>query len=331
MRSDGARYQLEYDAQERPVRLQGFDGRQQQLQYDLNGLVASVRDGSKRQLKVKRDKRGRVTEQTALHGQSLASNHFHYDKIGRVLRASNGQRKLRFNYHLNGQPTEIWQDDSCIAYQYNQQGKCSSTILPDGNTLDYRYNEEGQLAQLAVNQQPLLWRTFDAAGRETVREYHSGLLLEQQFDAFNRLTTQQWRRGSQNQQRQYSYTALHQLKKVTDNQLGTTEYQYNKLDQLISKQHSDDSDQNETHQWDSFGNPVGDGIEVKQDRLLRYHDKQFQYDDSGNQLTATVGTSANAGTNVDKHSKAAATTQQREFNGFNQLTSVSCNGVYQSL
>jgi RHS repeat-associated protein len=311
MRSDGASYHLDYDAQERPVRLQGFDGRQQHFQYDINGNVASVQDGSKRQLKLKRDKRGRITEQTALHAQTLASNHFHYDKIGRVLRASNGQRKLRFNYHLNGQQTEIWQDNSCIVHQYNEQGKCSKTLLPDGTALDYRYNEEGQLIQLAVNQRPLLWRTFDSVGRETAREYDSGLTLEQQFDAFNRLTTQQWYRGGQSQQRQYSYTALHQLQKVTDNQLGNTEYQYNKLDQLVSKQHSHDPTQNESHQWDSFGNPIGEGIAVKQDRLMRYHDKQFKYDDSGNQLQAVVGTSS----------------QQREFNGFNQLTSISCNGA----
>jgi RHS repeat-associated protein len=311
MRSDGARYQLDYDAQERPVRLQGFDGRQQQFQYDINGKVAAVQDGSKRQLKIKRDKRGRITEQTALHGQSLASNHFYYDKIGRVLRASNGQRKLRFSYHLNGQLTEIWQDNNCIAHHYNSQGKCSATVLPDGTTLDYRYNEEGQLAQLAVNQQPMLWRTFDSAGRETARECQSGLLLQQQFDAFNRLTAQHWQRGEQSQQRHYAYSVLHQLQTVTDNQLGNTEYQYNALDQLVSKQHSTDLSQNETHQWDSFGNPIGEGIEVKQDRLLRYQGKQYQYDDSGNQLTAVAGSSA----------------QQREFNGFNQLSSISCNGA----
>ncbi len=311
MRSDGARYQLDYDAQERPVRLQGFDGRLQHFHYDINGHVASVRDGSKRQLKVKRDQRGRITEQTALYGQMLASNHFHYDKIGRILRASNGQRKLRFNYHLNGKPTEIWQDNSCIYHQYNEQGKCSTTQLPDGTTIDYRYSEEGQLSQLAVNQQAVLWRTFDSAGRETAREYDSGLTLAQQFDAFNRLTMQQWHRGEQRQQRQYRYTALHQLKKVTDNQLGNTEYQYNKLDQLTSKTHSTDSSQNESHQWDSFGNPTGEGIEVKHDRLLRYHDKQFQYDDSGNQLAVS----------------APDISQQRKFNGFNQLTSVSGNGT----
>ncbi|MDR6982706.1 RHS repeat-associated protein [Rheinheimera pacifica] len=313
MRSDGARYQLDYDGQERPVKLQGFDGRVQQYQYDISGNVSALQDGSKRQLRVKRDSRGRIIEQTALYGQQLSSNHFHYDKLGRPLRASNAQRKLRFVYHVNGQLSEHWQDDWRTVHQYNNTGLRQSTLLPDGTVLDYRYNEHGQLAQLALNQQPLLWRSFDTAGRETSREYSSGLQLKQQFDAFSRLTSQQWHsanngaNNSETPQRQYSYSALHQLLKVTDSQQGDTEYQYNNLDQLVSKTHSSDASQNEQHQWDSFGNPSGDDIEVKQDRLLRYHDKQYQYDDSGNQLTAT----------------GPGNRQQREFNGFNQLTALS--------
>ncbi|HEY0922273.1 RHS repeat-associated core domain-containing protein [Rheinheimera pacifica] len=313
MRSDGARYQLDYDGQERPVKLQGFDGRVQQYQYDISGNVSALQDGSKRQLRVKRDSRGRIIEQTALYGQQLSSNHFHYDKLGRPLRASNAQRKLRFAYHANGQLSEHWQDDWRTVHQYNNTGLRQSTLLPDGAVLDYRYNEHGQLAQLALNQQPLLWRSFDAAGREIAREYSSGLQLKQKFDAFNRLTFQQWHSAnngantSEAAQRQYSYSALHQLIKVTDNQQGDTEYQYNNLDQLVSKTHSNDASQNEQHQWDSFGNPCGKGIEVKQDRLLRCHDKQYQYDDSGNQLTST----------------GPGNRQQREFNGFNQLTALS--------
>ena len=61
-------------------------------------------------------------------------------------------------------------------------------------------------------------------------------------------------------------------------------------------------------QW-RFGNPTGDGIEVKQGRLLRFHENQYQYDDSGNQLSAT----------------APGKRQQREFNGFNQLTALQQN------
>lgn len=309
MRSDGARYQLDYDGQERPVALQGFDGRQQRYQYDIAGRISSVNDGSKRQIKLKRDSRGRIIEQTALCGQQLASNHFHYDKLGRPLRASNAQRKLRFNYHANGQLNEHWQDDWRIAHQYDQAGRRLSTLLPDGTALDYRYNEQGLLAQLAVNQQPVLWRSFDNAGRETAREYQSGLQLQQEFDAFNRLTVQQWQTGTQSLQRQYRYSALHQLVLVTDNRNGDVEYQYNTLDQFVSKQHSTDASQSEQHQWDSFGNPTGDGIEVKQDRLLRFHENQYQYDDSGNQLSAT----------------APGKRQQREFNGFNQLTALQHN------
>ena len=149
-----------------------------------------------------------------------------------------------------------------------------------------------------------MWRSFDNAGRETAREYQSGLQLQQAFDAFNRLTVQQWQTGTRSQQRQYRYSALHQLVSVTDNQNGDVEYQYNTLDQLVSKSHSTDVSQNEQQQWDSFGNPTGDGVEVQQDRLLHYHDNQYQYDDNGNQLTAL----------------AAGKRQQRQFNGFNQLT-----------
>lgn len=307
MRSDGARYQFAYDAQERPVKLQGFDGRQQQYQYDLCGNISSVTDGSQRQIRLKRDSRGRVTEQTALFGQQLASNHFHYDKLGRPLRASNASRKLRFTYHTNGQLSEHWQDDWRTLHEYNEVGQRINSTLPDGTRVDFRYNEHGYLSQLAVNQQPVMWRSFDTAGRETAREYQSGLQLNQQFDAFNRLTGQQWQHGDCSHSRQYSYSALHQLLSVTDNQLGNTAYQYNELDQLISKTESRDSTQNEVHQWDSFGNPSGEGIVVKQDRLLQYQANQYQYDDSGNQTAAV----------------SAGKRQQREYNGFNQLTALS--------
>lgn len=306
MRSDGARYQLDYDGLERPVKLQGFDGRLQQYQYDICGNVSTILDGNKRQLRLKRDSRSRIIEQTALFGQQLASNHFHYDKLGRPLRASNAQRKLRFSYHANGQLNEHWQDDWRTVHGYDVVGRRQSTLLPDGTTLDYRYNEQGHLSQLAVNQQPVIWRSFDSAGRETAREYQTGLQLAQQFDAFNRLTSQQWQFAGTEQQRQYRYSALHQLISVTDNHSGDIEYQYNDLDQLVSKTHSTDNSQNEQHQWDSFGNPRGDDIEIKQDRLIRYHDRQYQYDDCGNQLSVT----------------APSQRQQREFNGFNQLISL---------
>ncbi|MBU2114230.1 MAG: RHS domain-containing protein [Gammaproteobacteria bacterium] len=307
MRSDGARYQLDYDGLERPVKLQGFDGRVQQYQYDLDGNVVSVADGTERQIKLKRDKRGRIVEQTALHQQQLSSNHFYYDKLGRPLRANNAARKLRFSYHANGQLSEHWQDDWRTLHQYNSAGQRLNTTLADGTSVDFRYNEQGLLAQLALNQQPVMWRSFDAAGRETAREYQNGLQLNQQFDAFNRLTAQQWQHGGSSHNRQYSYSVLHQLISVTDNRLGNTAYQYNELDQLVSKSHSGDSAQNEAHQWDSFGNPSGDGIVVKQDRLLQYQANHYQYDDSGNQTAAI----------------AAGKRQQREYNGFNQLTALS--------
>ncbi|MDP4537656.1 RHS repeat-associated core domain-containing protein [Alkalimonas collagenimarina] len=315
MRSDGARYQLDYDGHERPVRLQGFDGREQLYQYDADGKVSSQRDSNERFTKVKRDNRGRITEQTAQVQQRIDTNHFHYDKVGRMLRANNAQRKLRFRYDKAGQLTENWQGDWRLQHQY-RHGRRSQTILPDGTRLDYHYHANGQLNQLAINQQPVLWRSFDAAGREVHREYASGLQQHQEFDVHSRLTEQRWQGNStqammnHQRERQYQYSALHQVVAVKDNQEGDTRYQYNNIDQLIAKQHSQVSSHNETHQWDSFGNPAGDGIELHNDRLVRYHDHKYQYDACGNQT-------------VLQHKQHS---QSREFNGFNQLVSLNHDG-----
>ncbi|WP_259586453.1 RHS repeat domain-containing protein [Shewanella baltica] len=136
-------------------------------------------------------------------------------------------------------------------------------------------------------------------------------MLSQQYDAFSRLIAQQWQRSSWLHERSYSYSARHQLVQLHDSQTGQLDYEYNTLDQLIQKRHHSEPSQNEAYRWDSFGNPVDEGVVVSQDRLARYSERSldeslahYQYDASGNQL------------GVKGHK------QQREFNGFNQLISL---------
>ncbi|WP_259592053.1 polymorphic toxin type 15 domain-containing protein [Shewanella baltica] len=320
-RSDGARYQVDYDGQERPIRLQGFDGRTQQFEYDANGLVVGITDSDERYIQWCRDPLGRTTELKAVNlaSQELTSQHFYYDKLGRMLRANNGQRKLRFSYLPSGigtvkaQVHSLWQDNWHLAHHYDEKGRKIATVLPDGSQLDYRYNEQGLVSQLAWDNAPLLQCRFDHAGRETEREYGNGLVLSQQYDAFSRLIAQQWQRGSWLHERSYSYSARHQLVQLHDSQTGQLDYEYNTLDQLIQKRHHSEPSQNEAYRWDSFGNPVGEGVVVSQDRLARYPERSldesqvhYQYDASGNQL------------GVKGHKQQ----QQREFNGFNQLISL---------
>jgi RHS repeat-associated protein len=319
MRSDGARYAIDYDGQERPIMLTGFDGRSQQYQYDTSGKVSQVTDAGQRKIKLKRDLRGRIIEQVAQHQQHIHNNHFHYNKLGRLLRASNGQRKLRFNYNGNGQLTEQWQDDWRCQYQYDNSGRITQLALADDNVLQYSYTPQGQLASVTLNQQKLFTSQYDNVGREIARQFNSGLALTQQFDAFSRLSQQHWQKGpsanakanveinsqnNQQRQRHYQYSALHQLVNIQDSQNGETAYHYNELDQLTAKIHNQDGSQNEQHQWDSFGNPQGDEIEVQQDRLIRYLQNHYQYDESGNQISVS----------------SKGKRQQRQFNGFNQLT-----------
>ncbi|WP_338258374.1 DUF6531 domain-containing protein, partial [Shewanella sp. M-Br] len=234
-RSDGARYQVDYDGQERPIRLLGFDGRTQQFEYDANGLVVGITDSDERYIQWCRDPLGRTTELKAVNlaSQELTSQHFYYDKLGRMLRANNGQRKLRFSYLPSGigtvkaQVHSLWQDNWHLAHHYDEKGRKIATVLPDGSQLDYRYNEQGLVSQLAWDNAPLLQCRFDQAGRETEREYGNGLVLSQQYNVFSRLIAQQWQRGSWLHERSYSYSARHQLVQLHDSQTGQLDYEYN--------------------------------------------------------------------------------------------------------
>ncbi|MGF1725749.1 DUF6531 domain-containing protein, partial [Photobacterium nomapromontoriensis] len=83
-RSDGGRYQLAYDSEERVSRTIGFDGRTQQYQYDGQGQLISLAEQGERFIKLRRDECGRVLEQRSSVAGTTHSNHFQYDKLGRL-------------------------------------------------------------------------------------------------------------------------------------------------------------------------------------------------------------------------------------------------------
>ncbi|WP_293633923.1 polymorphic toxin type 15 domain-containing protein [Shewanella sp. CG12_big_fil_rev_8_21_14_0_65_47_15] len=334
-RSDDACYQIDYDGQERPIQIQGFDGRSQQIEYDVNGRIHKIQEGKQGHVILERDTLGRIIQQKAHKetstGRNVSEQHFHYDKLGRLLRANNAQRKLRFGYassHFGNNKAlkSHWQDNWHIEHEYDNFGRKIATLLPDGSQITLRYNEQGHAAYVGFNQQPLLQRQFDSASRETEREYHSGILLSQQYDVFGRLCAQQWQgltsaqedSNSRLHERSYHYSLQHQCISVSDTFCGQWQYQYDSLDQLVSKLHLQDPRQNEQHQWDSFGNPQGESIAVQGDRLLQYDGRQFRYDDSGNQVSVSAAkASVNAASTPVSANRMA---QKREFNGLNQLS-----------
>ncbi|ELR64591.1 hypothetical protein C942_02404 [Photobacterium marinum] len=309
-RSDGVTYRLEYDGEERITKTVGFDGRVQEYQYDGQGRLACLAEQGERFVKLIRDHSGRVIEQLSATASGIPfSNHYQYDKAGRLVHANNAERKVSFLYHTSGKPAEIWQDNWPIKHEYDSVGRRVLTQLPDGSQIDYRYSETGLLSGIYWQQQQLLSRHFDNSNRENQRHYGNGVSQVQAFNSKGLLVEQSWQQTDGLQQRVYQYDQADQLVGIKDSELGDTRYQFDELKQLIQcTQLNNDV----PFTPDSFGNPCGEDIQIEADRLLKWQESQFSYDAYGNQ------------SRVYRPSGH----EQRQFNGLNQLTGVKVGGKY---
>ncbi|PSU34144.1 RHS repeat-associated core domain-containing protein [Photobacterium lutimaris] len=307
-RSDGNTYQLEYDGEERVSKTVGFDGRTQQYHYDGQGQLVRLSEQGGRYVRLRRDLCGRVIEQQSGNkSTSPQTNHFCYDKLGRIRYANNAERKVTVSYHANGQPLEVWQDNWQLQHQYNAVGQRVGTRLPDGQQIRYRYNEHGLLSAIDWNRQPLIECQFDSSGRETSRQQSNSIIHHQQFDMQGRLSEQSWQQAQQRHQRYYQYNEGNQLVGIDDSEQGLSEFHFDPLDQLRAFLQPK---QQETYSLDGFGNTEGEESNVQGDRLLSQKGIQYTYDAFGNQTRLQSPTDY----------------QQRQYSGLNQLTSVKSSG-----
>ncbi|MGF1723169.1 RHS repeat domain-containing protein [Photobacterium nomapromontoriensis] len=296
--------------------------------------MISLAEQGERFIKLRRDECGRVLEQRSSVAGTTHSNHFQYDKLGRLRHANNAQRKLSFHYHANGQQSEVWQDNWRLQHHHDNAGRRIRTQLPDNHQIQYHYNNQGLLVAIEWDQQSVCTREFDSNGRETQRQQGNGIICQQSFDVQGRLQQQLWSHPQQSEhQRHYRYSLADQLVGIEDSEQGASQYQFDVLDQLTSSQLPHQPEILFT--FDSFGNPqratadtltsaadngtdncsdnsIDDTVCVSNDQLLQWHDTHYRYDRFGNQ--------------VKTHSPQG--NEQRRFNGLNQLTSFRKTGKY---
>lgn len=344
-RSDEATYHIEYSPTEKPTKLIGFDGRIQTYQYDKNDHLIQVNDADERVIKLKRDASGRIVDQHSfcVHKKALkcCNNHnfYQYDKIGRVTVAHNSERAIQQKYHLNGKISHSKQGHWELDVEFNEQGKRSRLILPDGQQISYQYNDRGQLVFLIaeqyeesrqVSRERLVALEYNNNGEIVGQIQGNGIGLKQTFDVYSRLIEQTWdgQKGFY-QSRQYHYDKQHQLlrcmtvmKTEIEGEKQTEQiFNYNEISQLI---HSEDKTlhtsetETKTYQWDAFGNPEVDNTlpiehretRIECDHLLCFSGSDYSYDKSGNQIKSVT----------------TGEIQKRTFDGLNQLRQLSSNG-----
>ncbi|CAM2068867.1 RHS repeat protein [Sulfidibacter corallicola] len=301
---NGERYELEYDANERLIREVGFDGRQQRYHYDPAGQLIRHEDGLFRTVAYRRDAMGRVIEKTARHEGTGAGETatFDYDVLGRLSRATNPHRDLRFFHDASNRIIEEWQDDRVLSRRFDASGNCVATQLPNGRTANYDYDPMGRLVGLDLDRRMVGKLTYGTDGLPVSRGFGNGLSAEMIYEPNGRLAQQKVMRpgsvvGDMLFGRDYRYDEagnLSQIKELASGQ--ATRFTYDAADRLCEV----DGLLREVFAFDPAGNllengpgeserPTLEGGYVKGNRLLVFQDKKFEYDDVGNLVKRVQG------------------------------------------
>lgn len=320
----GERYKLDYDLNERLIQEVGFDGRVQRYTYDPAGQLQSSQDFARNstrlinQIDYTRRADGRLLKQTdAINQLTLAE--YDYDASGRLTRAKNAARELRWKYDPVGRVIEDWQDQHQISHTYNASGERIKSCLPDGEQITYSYNANSQFAGMAFNQKTLVAIAHDSMGRELKRRLGNQLETESRYDPQGRLIAQRTGKRSQRSQfapvsqRGYQYNEYGQLAQIDDNLRGTTRYHYDALDRLTQV----DGPNPETFVHDPAGNILGSSADANTqtdqqsngNRLAFYGDNHYRYDERGNRI-------------LRAHGKQQRLQQHFKYNALNQLEAV---------
>ncbi len=313
----GERHQIIYDANERVIQEIGFDGRTQYYDYDADGFLVSHReDGFVTTFE--RDAVGALLRKVSrdANGGAPDVTEYAYDAAGKLIKADNDHRRLRFIYDPLGRMIEEWQDNYVSSHTFDAVGNRLDFKLPTGPTLRYQNDAAGTRIGTWLDDRLLALSEYDGNGRERVRQLGNQLEEHNDFDINGRLQRIQVfnRRGKDAgpvSQRRYAYDPAGALTEVDDQMRGKSRFQYDPRKQL--KQVLGNVEQQ--FYFDPTGNPIDPAVAepVVGNRIRAFKGKRYQYDSRGN-LT-------------ERHDPAQQERLQFTYGPDNQLRRVERDGL----
>jgi YD repeat-containing protein len=207
---NGANHTFVYDANDRLVREQGFDGTLTRFHYDAAGQLvekeepgqshAAAADGQDLiRTRFMRDEVGRIVEMSAGHARTRVHQRtrYAYDGLGRLTSAVNTAGMLGFQYDPLGRLVEeksmVAGDQQRLRHEYDELGNRIRTVLPDGQAINRLYYGIGHLHQINLDGEVVTDIERDALHRQVSRT-QGALESRYRYDARGRLITQQAQR-----------------------------------------------------------------------------------------------------------------------------------------
>ncbi|MCP3996345.1 MAG: hypothetical protein GY722_14995 [bacterium] len=342
----GRTVNLNYDPIGRMTAVADAAGNTTSYVYDQLGFLTARTDAGGRSTRMEYDKAGRVTKRILADGKFetmeydqggglVARTDFagrrvdlRYGPYGPVLeRSSENDGAILYAYTASGKIASVVDHRGTTSYAYDEPGRLSELIYPDGRSLSYGYDGTGRVTRMTVHIGGQEFETsyaYDASGRlvtttdpagglysctytvagslETL-SYPNGVVTTYVYDGVNRLTGLESRNAEGDVIQSYEYVldAGGRQTLINEDDGITREPGYDDLDRLVnaSVNRSGDLIHQSVFSYDSVGNRLGltrtdendvDSITYEydqRDRLLAADGTTFTWDANGNLTSRT--------------------------------------------
>ncbi|MEU8294328.1 DUF6531 domain-containing protein [Streptomyces pseudogriseolus] len=271
---DGARTELHYDTELRPLRVRNAEEQTWTYTYDALGNVVQETDYNGRTVTYVHDAAGRITARTNGAGQTVTYRHdaldrvieqrdsdgrvtlFEYDQGGGLVRAANPDAELRFTYDQAGRVLTETCNGRVLTSSYDVVGRRVWRRTPGGMLSEWHYDAAHRPITLQGSGRRIQFR-YDTSGHEAVRSLPRGVSLEQEWSPVgHRLVSQSLRMPggtARGLDRRYSYRRDGLPTAIADSESGTAAYELDVLGRVTAVT---TAERRERYTYDPLGNLV---------------------------------------------------------------------------
>ncbi|WP_434525434.1 RHS repeat-associated core domain-containing protein [Photorhabdus asymbiotica] len=323
----GETYRYVRDRAGRIISETDFSGRTLQYQYDRAGRRIITRYPDNQLLRwcysvedwVKRQE---IWQEEDKQCQLLEVTEYAYDSKGRLMRATNPDVAVEFEYDPFGNLTTEKINGRTVAQQWDPLSGLPTRHQVDGVPgLNWEYGALGLVTYFRLDGHKPLYIQHDGLGRQTVRENEVGFIQSQYYTSTGLLSHQSagcssamFRQALQEADphhppfgsvvnRRWHYDRAYNVACIEDSRWEQTRYGYNANDQVVEALFSGTpSAREETFRYDANQNisycrqipewpskPIHQAYQEQQDgRVVRHGENEYRYDENGRMVEKIV-------------------------------------------
>ena len=112
-----------------------------------------------------------------------------YDKLNRVLTASNLNGTVSYTYDPLNRVTSENYDGRTVQYRYSISGRTQTTVYPDSTTVFKQFDTRNRLTRILKDSATVAEYSYNNANQLTQRNFNNGVNSNMQYDFANRLSS----------------------------------------------------------------------------------------------------------------------------------------------